>query len=1116
MGLGQAQLPGQAGVVDGRAGRRAGAAVVAGDQDDLRAGLGHATGDGAYAGLRHQLDRDARGAVGVLEVVDQLGQILDGVDVVVRRRRDQRHAGGGVAGPGDPRIDLFAGQMTALAGLCALRHLDLDLLGAEQVFAGHAEAAGGHLLDGGAALGVQALGALAALAGVGAPADGVHGQRQTFVGLLRDGAVGHRAGLEAVDDGFDALDLVDGNRRALVKGEFQRAAQRVGLGGVVHHGGIFLEALVISVSGGLLQRDDGLGVVHVILAGFAGAQAMDAGGIQRLVHGQVQRVEGAAVAVLHVLGDFLQADAAHAADGVGEVLADDLLADADGFEDLGALVGLDGGDAHLGRDLDDAVEHGFVVVAHGGVIVLFHQALVDQLADHLMGQIGVDRPRAEAQQRGEVVNVAGLAALQNDGNGGALLGAHQMLLQRRHRQQRRDGHMVFIHAAVGQDQDVGAVAVGAVAADEQPVQRTVQRRGLVIQQRDGLHREAGALHVLDLHQIGVAEDRAFQLQHGAVFRLFHQQVAVGADIYRGVGDDLFADGVDGRIGDLREELLEVVEQRLMLFGQHRQRDVDTHGGDGFAGVERHGDHTGLQLLVGIAEGAVQRVAALLVVGFDGLIGQRQVAELHQMLVQPFAIGLAGGVVALELVVVDDAAGAGVHQQHPARRQAGLYGDLLRRDVQHTHLGGQDQIIVVGDIVAGRAQAVAVERGAHHIAVGEQDGRRAVPRLHHGGVIVVEVALFAGDVALMLPRLGNGDHHGLGQIHAVHHQEFQRVVQHGGVGALGADGGQDLVDLVAQQLGGHTLVAAVHAVDVAADGVDLTVVQDQAVRMGALPAGGGVGGEAGVNHGDGRGIALVLQVRIEFAKLIHQEHALVDDGAAGEGADVGVVVALLKHAAGDVEPAVEVDAAGDRLRARQEALADVGHAVAGALAEDFRVRGHVAPAEEVQPFLFGDDLERLFGAADQQRVLRKEEHAHAVIPRIQTLNAGNDLAEQLVGDLGEDAHAVAGIARGVLACAVSQPLDDLQRVVHRHVRADALYADDRADAACIVLKTGIVESHLVCFHGSNVLSRAAGTDSIRRDENKKEQRSSIKMKAPLLAMEVLYRVIMGKSISKMGK
>ena len=39
--------------------------------------------DGADTHFRHQLDIDAGIAVGVLEVVDQLGQVLNGVDVVV-------------------------------------------------------------------------------------------------------------------------------------------------------------------------------------------------------------------------------------------------------------------------------------------------------------------------------------------------------------------------------------------------------------------------------------------------------------------------------------------------------------------------------------------------------------------------------------------------------------------------------------------------------------------------------------------------------------------------------------------------------------------------------------------------------------------------------------------------------------------------------------------------------------------------------------------------------------------------------------------------------------------------------------------------------------------------
>ena len=70
-------------------GRGTRAAVVAGDEDDVGMGLGHAGRDRADSDLRHELHVDARPRVGVLQVVDELGEVLDRVDVVVRRRRDE-------------------------------------------------------------------------------------------------------------------------------------------------------------------------------------------------------------------------------------------------------------------------------------------------------------------------------------------------------------------------------------------------------------------------------------------------------------------------------------------------------------------------------------------------------------------------------------------------------------------------------------------------------------------------------------------------------------------------------------------------------------------------------------------------------------------------------------------------------------------------------------------------------------------------------------------------------------------------------------------------------------------------------------------------------------------
>ena len=87
--LRQPELPGRARVLDRGQGARAGAAVVAGDGDEVGVRLGDAGGHRADAGLGHQLHRHQRRRIHLLQVEDQLRQILDGVDVVMRRRGDE-------------------------------------------------------------------------------------------------------------------------------------------------------------------------------------------------------------------------------------------------------------------------------------------------------------------------------------------------------------------------------------------------------------------------------------------------------------------------------------------------------------------------------------------------------------------------------------------------------------------------------------------------------------------------------------------------------------------------------------------------------------------------------------------------------------------------------------------------------------------------------------------------------------------------------------------------------------------------------------------------------------------------------------------------------------------
>ena len=71
---------------------------------------------------------------------------------------------------------------------------------------------------------------------------------------------------------------------------------------------------------------------------------------------------------------------------------------------------------------------------------------------------------------------------------------------------------------------------------------------------------------------------------------------------------------------------------------------------------------------------------------------------------------------LELLVTDDAALDRVRQQHFSRLQPGSLQDMGRVDVQHPNLGGQDEPAVVGEVIPGGAQAVAVQHRASDSAM----------------------------------------------------------------------------------------------------------------------------------------------------------------------------------------------------------------------------------------------------------------------------------------------------------------------------------------------------------------------------------------------------------------
>ena len=900
VGLGEPDLPRRAGMGDRGQRAGAGAAFEARDGHVVGARLGDPRRHRSHPDLGDQLHRDVGVRVGVLQVVDQLGEVLDRVDVVMRRRRDQPHAGRRVPHLGDHRVHLVPRQLAALAGLGALGHLDLHHVGIDEVFGGHAEAARGHLLDRrahGIAVGhgPEAVRLLAALAGIRLAADPVHRHREGRMRLARDRTEGHRPGREPLDDPGRRLDLVERHRR-LRRDQLEQAPDgHHPMVLVVHQPGEVAIFPGQRAAHRVLQMGDGVGRPVMLLA--AQAVGVLAAGIERVAVDRRVAI-GEPVAFDGLPRDLRQPRPADGARGAGEEPLDEALVQADGVEDLRAAIGLVGRDAHLGHHLEDALVDRLDVAPVELAVAQPFRQLVPHRRQRLEREIGVDRLGAVTGQGAEVMDFARLAGLDDQPEQGAEPRPHEVVVHRRGAQQRRDGDAVVVDRAVAEHQDVVALLAGPLGLGADRLERRAHpfravRRGIGQVQGDGPERVVGDLaDRADLLEILVGQHRLAHFETPLRRRVVDaQQVGARADEGQQRHHQLLADRVDRRVGDLGEDLLEIRIQQLGARRQRRNRGVGAHRADGFLSGQGHRRHQELEVLLGVAEGLLA-VEQRQPVGLRGGGGPRRQVLQHDLgAVEPLLIGPDRGQAGLDVVVVDDAAPLEVDQQHLAGLQAPLPDDATLVDRQDADLGAHHHQVVVGDDVARGTQPVAVEGRADLAAVGEGDGGRAVPRLHQRRVVLVEGAALLVHQRIAGPRLRDQHHHRMGQRIARPHQQLQRVVEARRIRLALGDQRPQLFQVVAEQLALHQMPARRHPVDVSAQRVDLAVVADHPVGVGEPPRGEGVGGKPLVDEGERGDHRLVREVEIVLAHLVRQQHPLVDDDARREGRRVEVVMGL---------------------------------------------------------------------------------------------------------------------------------------------------------------------------------------------------------------------------------
>ena len=388
----------------------------------------------------------------------------------------------------------------------------------------------------------------------------------------------------------------------------------------------------------------------------------------------------------------------------------------------------------------------------------------------------------------------------------------------------------------------------ARGAPAERVERALERPAAAAGVERAVERDRAEAVARQRAQLGEVAAREHRLGHGqapgVVGRLV-EQVALRADGRAQAHHERLALRVDGGVRDLREELLEEAAQQPRPARERGQRRVDAHRGDRLLPVARHRRDDVEQLLVAVAEEAQVALERVRRRRLDRRRGD--VLEVDLLLVEQRAVGAAARERALDLVVAADAPGVGVDDQHLPGAQAVVDDDLGRIEVEHAGLGGEHEQAVARDLVAAGAQAVAVERRAGLAAVAERDRRRAVPRLEHAGVELVERAQVVRHRRGLAP--GGRDQHrervrgrAPGQ-----HEQLEGGVERGGVAPALVDQREQLGQVVAELRRAQLRLARVHPLRVAAHRVDLAVVREVVEGVREVPRAERVGREARVDE-----------------------------------------------------------------------------------------------------------------------------------------------------------------------------------------------------------------------------------------------------------------------------
>ena len=312
----KSKLPRKSGIMDRTSRCSSCTSVITGDQNQSGSCFCNTRCNRSDTGFRYQFDRNSCILVCIFTVIDQLCQIFDRVNIVMRRRWDQSHTRRRMSGFCYPRVNLSPRQMSTFSRFCSLRHLDLDFFCADKISACNTKTSTGNLFDRRASVGSKALDILSAFTGVWLTVQCIHCKGKGFVCFLWNWSVRHCTGLKSGHDRIHTLYFWKRNSFLWII-EVHLSTECDSFGFFINHLRVLLEHFIIPASCGLLEHMDRSRVVQMLFT--TALRLVLSHTVQRQIYGKSQRIKGLGMPCHIIFCNFFQSDTTDTADSSGEI-----------------------------------------------------------------------------------------------------------------------------------------------------------------------------------------------------------------------------------------------------------------------------------------------------------------------------------------------------------------------------------------------------------------------------------------------------------------------------------------------------------------------------------------------------------------------------------------------------------------------------------------------------------------------------------------------------------------------------------------------------------------------------------------------------------------------------